>query len=95
MTCDLRPFWDAILAAQESVDATPTITRVRTSGLVEEAHVRVSSAGVSVVIAIRGITAKGRGARMMLKVEGVGDTLEDALASFRDRLPTWAAILNS
>lgn len=71
----------------ELVDAQPELTRVRPSGLHEFAEFTFGDYGWCVRIKVRNTKARGRGSRAFYDAMGEGETPDDAVSSFMERLP--------
>jgi hypothetical protein len=72
---------------EEAVDAIPTLTRAPPSGFSNIASFTFDESGWSVRVHVRNLAARGRGSRGFYKAQGNGETPEQAVASFLERLP--------
>lgn len=79
---------DSLLAEVESaVDSDPDLTRKRRRGLTETAEFRYFGSRWSILVRVRNLRARGRGSHGYYDAQGDGETPEQAVASFRERLP--------
>lgn len=77
---------------EATVDAAPELTRVRPSGFPERARFTFDDSGWSVVVDVRNKSACGRGSRGFYSAQGDGETPEQAVRCFIERLPFFAQV---
>lgn len=86
---------DLLTQIEAAIDAHEGLTRdTFGNGVTNNAELAFTKFGWSARCYVRGLRAKGRGARQLIMIGGNGDTPEQAVANCIESLDTWSTVLN-